>query len=81
MAVHMYLTLFSCMCVAGDCFLKMRKPVAAIRDAKKALEMNPDSAKAHKTKSVSLPSVHRLYTGFFFKVFAMYCNLREQYCI
>ena len=26
----------------GDAYLKMRKPLAAIRDAVKALEMNPD---------------------------------------
>ena len=35
----------------ADAFLKMRKPNAAVRDCNKALEMNPDSAKALKVNS------------------------------
>ena len=34
----------------ADAFLKMKKPNAAIRDANKALEMNPDSAKGLKIR-------------------------------
>lgn len=34
----------------GTCFLKMKKPLAAIRDATRALEHNADSAKAYKLR-------------------------------
>ncbi|KAJ1482554.1 hypothetical protein T484DRAFT_1803539 [Baffinella frigidus] len=34
----------------GNLFLKMKKPVAAMRDAEAALAMNPDSAKAYKVR-------------------------------
>jgi suppressor of tumorigenicity protein 13 len=54
----------------GGAFLKMRKPIAAIRDADKALELNPDSAKAFKTRGSGeamlgrwVKAVHDLNTG------------------
>ena len=34
----------------GNALLKMKKPVAAIRDADEALKINPDSAKAYKVR-------------------------------
>eukprot|EP00392_Amoebophrya_sp_AT5.2_P000480 g481.t1 len=34
----------------GDLFLRLRKPAAAVRDADRALELNPDSAKAYKVR-------------------------------
>uniref|UniRef100_A0A0E0MDH7 STI1 domain-containing protein n=1 Tax=Oryza punctata TaxID=4537 RepID=A0A0E0MDH7_ORYPU len=34
-------------------FIKMKKPVAAIRDANAALEINPDSAKGYKTRGMA----------------------------
>ena len=34
----------------GNAFLKMKKPLAAIRDADEALKVNPDSAKAFKVR-------------------------------
>jgi len=37
----------------GDCFLKLKKPNAAIRDCDKALESNPDSAKALKVRGMA----------------------------
>merc|ERR1719231_2062030 len=37
----------------ADAFLKLKKPNAAIRDANKALELNPDSAKALKVRGAA----------------------------
>ena len=38
----------------ADCLLKLKRPIAAIIDCDKALEINPDSAKALKIKGKSL---------------------------
>ena len=32
----------------GACYLKLKKPNAAIRDCSKAIQLNPDNASAHK---------------------------------
>ena len=32
----------------GNCFLKLKRPNACIRDCNKAIEINPDNATAHK---------------------------------
>lgn len=40
----------------AECFLKLKKPVAAIKDADAALALNPDSAKALKMRGLA----HRL---------------------
>ena len=37
----------------ANAFVQMRKCLAAIRDCDKALEMNPDSAKAYKTRGIA----------------------------
>eukprot|EP00292_Cryptomonas_paramecium_P034464 CAMPEP_0113710516 /NCGR_PEP_ID=MMETSP0038_2-20120614/30201_1 /TAXON_ID=2898 /ORGANISM="Cryptomonas paramecium" /LENGTH=311 /DNA_ID=CAMNT_0000636583 /DNA_START=11 /DNA_END=944 /DNA_ORIENTATION=+ /assembly_acc=CAM_ASM_000170 len=37
----------------GMCFIKMKKPLAAIRDANKALELNPDSGKAYRVRGLA----------------------------
>ena len=37
----------------ADAFLKLKKPNAAVRDAAKALELNPDSAKALKVRGMA----------------------------
>ena len=37
----------------AECFLKLKKPVAAIKDADAALALNPDSAKALKARGLA----------------------------
>ena len=32
----------------GNCYIKMKRPNACIRDCTRAIELNPDSAAAHK---------------------------------
>ena len=32
----------------GNCYLKMKKPNACIRDCDRAIQLNPDNATAHK---------------------------------
>lgn len=32
----------------GNCYLKLKKPKACIRDCDRAIELNPDNASAHK---------------------------------
>ena len=38
----------------AECFLKLKKPNAAVRDCEKALESNPDSAKALRIRGSAL---------------------------
>lgn len=44
----------------GQCFLKMQKPNACIRDCTQALEINPDNAAAYKFRG----RAHRLLGNF-----------------
>jgi len=37
----------------AECFLKMKKPNAAIKDCDKSIEINPDSAKAYKIRGAA----------------------------
>lgn len=37
----------------AECYLKLKKPNAAIRDCDAALGLNPDSAKAFKARGVA----------------------------
>lgn len=44
----------------AECFLRLKKPNAAIKDATRALEINPDQAKAYKVRGTA-----RRYLGYY----------------